>query len=719
MPERVVTYCRTCQASCGILLDIERGHVVGVRGDMENPTSEGYTCPKGRAIGDFHHHPDRLLSSMRRRADGAWEPIDSAAVVKEVAERLLQIRDTHGPDAIASFWGTMANVVTLTKPVALKWWKALGSHKAFSTATIDQIAKPVADARMGKYLGGMQRHLNADVCLVAGGNPSVSMFALPMWGLDVPFPIARLRQAKDRGMKLIVVDPRLTETARLADIHLQLLPGTDAVLFAALLHVIFRDGLDDPAFWRRYAAGVDQLREAVATLTPERAGRHCGIAPESIVAAARMFGKAERGTAGGATGTDMAPRSNLTEQLIGSLNVVCGRFLREGEPVEDTGILAPAERRRAQVAPPARTWEAGWRSRTGFGLLPSPHGGELPATMLPEEVLTDGADRVRALVVIAGNPVAAIPDQDRVIEALRSLELLVTIDPWMSETARLADYVIAPTMALERPDHTGMVESVLSVPVAHYTPAVLPRPGDVIEDWEFFWELSEHMGLDIGFRSGTDPAGSVSTRTGKPTSEQLLEILASRGRIDLDAVKAKPHGMRIEPDPALVVLPPDPGTEHHRLELFPQDVEAEFAAMIREDLENAGPSTQFHLVVRRMKETFNSSGRNIKRLRRTDTNPLFVHPDDLALLGIQPGARLRVCSDHGVIEADTVEDATLRQGVVAMNHCWGGLPDEDDPHESGVGSNTGRLSSRTADTEAISNMPRLTAIPVDLIPIST
>lgn len=713
MAESVVTYCRLCHASCGLVVEVDDGRVVSARGDGDNPASRGFTCPKGRRIGDFHHHPDRLLTSQRRNADGTWSPMASGAAIEEIAGRLLAVRDEHGPDAIATWWGTQANITTPTRPVALKWWKALGSHKAFTTTTIDQAAKPVTVARMGHYQGGAQAFDDADVWLIAGGNPAISMFALPTSGLSVPAndPIKRLREAKQRGLKLIVVDPRRTETAQLADLHLQPLPGTDAVLFAAILHVVFRDGLDDPGFWGRFANGVADLRAAVAEVTPERAGAACGLRPDEIVAAARMFGEADRGMAAGATGTDMAPRANLTQHLIADLNVVCGRYVREGERVHNPAILGHAAPSRAQVTPPQRTWETGWQSRLGFGLLPSPHGGELPATTLPDEILEPGSDRVRALVVIGGNPAVAIPDQDRVVEALRSLELLVTIDPWMSETARLAHYVVAPTMALERPDHTGWIEAAQTVPLAQYSPAILPRPGDVVDDWEVFWGLAEHMGLLVEL----GPFDTAVPGENKPTTDELLEVFTRRGRLPLDTVKAHPHGLLFEPPDDLVVLPAEPGSEHHRLELLPDDVAAELAAMVDEDLDQQRRHPgAFRLVVRRTKESFNSNGRRIESLRRADTNPVYVNPADLERLGVEPGSWVRLRSEHGEIEAQVAKDATLRPGVLAMTHCWGGLPG-DDHRAPGVGANAGRLVSRAFPVEAISHMPRLTAVPVDVL----
>jgi anaerobic selenocysteine-containing dehydrogenase len=403
----------------------------------------------------------------------------------------------------------------------------------------------------------------------------------------------------------------------------------------------------------------------------------------------------------GGTGTDMGPHANLAQHLLQSLNVVCGRMPRAGERVATTGVLGAARPARAQVIPPSRSWESGYRNRFGHGLLM----GELPSPILPDEILSPGQDRIRALVVSGGNPANAFPDPDRAIEALSSLELLVTIDPYWTETSRLAHYVIAPAMSLERPDDTRGYEHFFSEPFAQYTPALLARPAGVIEDWEFFFHLASEMGLELEIGRSSYPPGGP-----KPTSDELLAHYASRGRVPHEEVKRFPHGHlfdELKPD---VVLPAAEGADG-RFALCPPDVAGELAAALGDETLAPRPDRPFRLVVRRIRETMNSLGRRLPGLPRAPANPCHIHPDDLAALGAQPGTWLTLTSDHGAIEAVAEPDATLRRGVLAVTHGFGGLPGvDDDPLR--YGSNPARLLSLTSELQSINLMPLMTAIPV-------
>jgi anaerobic selenocysteine-containing dehydrogenase len=503
-------------------------------------------------------------------------------------------------------------------------------------------------------------------------------------------------------MKLIVVDPRRTELAAQADVHLQLAPGTDAVLFAGLLHVILAEGLQDEAFCADHVGGLEELRAGVASITPAVAAAASGLDPDQLIEAARIFGRAQRGMAKSGTGPNMGPTANLAEHLLQALNVVCGRFPRAGDHVASAGVLAAPRSGRAQVLAPSRGWERGYRSRFGHGLLL----GELPSASLPEEILAPGPDRIRALVVVGGNPANAFPGQARVLEALQELELLVTIDPYMTETARLAHYVIAPTLAFERPDDTRGYEHYFSAPFAQYTPALLERPAGVIEDWEFFFHLASEMGLtlQIGRRS-YEPGGA------KPTSDALLRLYASHGRVPHDEVRRHPHGRvfeNLEPER----VRPAAENADGRFDLFPPDVADELAAALAATGDER-PDRPYRLIVRRARETMNSLGRRLPGLPRRSHNPCFMHPDDLAALGAEPGCVVTLTSDHGRIDAIAEADRTVRRGVVSMTHGYGDLPGEDaDPRR--YGSNPARLLSITSDLQSINLMPLMSAVPVEV-----
>jgi anaerobic selenocysteine-containing dehydrogenase len=704
------SFCRICQAMCGVVVEIEDGRAVSVKGDDDNLLSRGFTCPKGRKLGTMHHDPGRLLTSLARGADGELHPIAVETALDEIAERLDAIRSEHGADAIAMFLGTQNNYTALTGPLARAWFTALGSPKLFSTMTIDQSAKWIVPLRMGQYLGGAQSFRESDVWLLSGNNPLVSMQGGTLY-CEFPTndPVRRWREAKARGLQLIVIDPRRTEIARYADIHLQPLPGRDAVLYAGLLHVLFADGLIDQEFCDRFVADLDALRAAVAPVTPEFVAARAGVPAEQLVAAARMFGRGSRGMATGSTGPDMGPHSNLAQHLLDALNVVCGRYLREGETVPCPSVISPRPPARAQVEPPRRSWEDGFRSRIGgFGQLQ----GELPSAILPDEILEPGDDRVRALVVSGGNPASAIPDPVKTVRALRELDLLVAIDPRRSETAMLADYVIAPALAFERPDHTSFWEMLFSESFAQYTPALLPKPEGVIEDWEVFWGLAVRMGLPLNVM-GTELEVDASH---KPTSEELLDVLAAYGQVPLDEVRKHPHGARFDP-PRAVVKPAKPGAAEHRLELLADDVAAELRDALTEPPGLRGDATHL-LIVRRMRETMNSLGRDVPALTRRAYNPLWMHPEDLADLGLADGDVVQVENEHGQVDAIVATDESVRRGVVAMTHAWGRLPGEVHRADDG-GANPGILISADEQVEAINRMPRMTGVPVRIRPATT
>lgn len=700
------TYCRICTPLCGVVVEVEDGKVVEVTGDREHPLTRGFTCPKGRRLGGFHSDPQRLLTSMRRLPDGRFEPIASPhQAASEVAARLHEIVAAHGPDAVGLFVGTQTLTASLTYSFMAAWFRALGSRKRFATMTIDQSAKTVAAGRLGTWAGGRQRFGDADVWMLVGTNPLVSMQGGALTGFPIHDNLRELAAQRRRGLKLIVVDPRRTEVAANADIHLPVRPGTDAALMAGIHHVLLRDGLIDRAFCAQWVTGMSELAKAVASATPEAVAAITGIAPERIVEAATVFGRAGRGMATSGTGPDMGPWANVAEHLVQALNVVGGRFPRAGEQPAGGGVLQRNPEYRAEARSPSRFWERAPRNRFGV----SWQSDELMSPILPREILSDGPDRVRALIVSGGNPAAAFPDQSRILEALEALELLVVIDPYMTETARLADYVIAPALALERADDTRGYEGYSDLPFAQHTAAVLEKPPGVVNDWEFFLDLAGEMGytLEIGRRSYApgDPW---------PTDEELLATRAAGGYVDYAEVLAHPHGKVFESVAAPVVAEAS-AEATGRFEVMPDDVAAELADALAALAAPGPPERPFRLIVRRTKETMNSLGRRLPDLPRHHYNPCFTHPADMSALGLTDGALVTLTSAHGSIAAIVEADDTLQPGVLSMTHCFGGSPGIDDDPVA-FGSNPTRLLSIEEDLQTINLMPLMTAVPVAVSP---
>lgn len=708
MTETRKTYCRVCQGFCAMEATVTDGKVTKVRGDKSNPLTRGYACFKGLRNPELHHGPDRLTSSLKRGADGAFEPIASERAFDEIADRLRTIIDEDGPRSVAVFIGTQGLFSAANPGFAGAFAAALGTPSLFGTMTIDQSAKWIASGRIGDFGGGPQPFAGADVWMFVGTNPLVSVTGGPgLSGFNNFNPVKSLEDAKARGMKLIVIDPRLTETARHADLFIQPKPGEDAAILAAMIRVILAEGWHDQDFCGRHVEGVAALRGAVDAFAPELVAARAGIPASQIVEAARLFAHQSRtGMAGSGTGPDMAKHSNLSEHLVQCLNVLCGRYLRAGEAVGNPGVLSPRIERTAAAVPPTREWERdGARSRKhGLGIIK----GQMMSAVLPDEILHPGKGRIRALICMGGNPAVALPDQRKVLEALRHLDLLVTIDPRMSATARLAHYVIAPTLPFERPDHTGFFDKFFPVPYAQYTPALVAPPGDVVHDWYVFWSLARRLGMPIRF------GGAALSMDTPPTAEEVLALVAAHAQVPLDEVK-RADGGRLYDVPAQVVRPgPDESTT--RLQVAAPDVLDELAALRRDVIAGVPQADEraypMRLVSRRFREVMNSLGTDLPATReRLPCNPAFMNPDDMARAGLIDGERVRIVSPHDSLHAMVRADATVRGGVVSMSHCWGGLPGDEDERDGRYGP-TSRLVSGEWAAESINRMPVMSAIPV-------
>lgn len=702
MREVKKTYCRICPGFCAVDVTIEDGRAVEVRGDRSDPVTRGYTCIKGTQNPDLLHGKGRFTRSMRRAADGSLAEVDLTTALDDIGARLKAIVAEHGPRSVGIFMGTQAWFSAVNAPAATAFAAALGTPCLFGTMTIDQSAKWVAGERIGVFNGGPQRFDYSDVWMLVGTNPLVSIMGGPSTsGFGHTNPTKTLRDARARGMKLIVIDPRRTETAVQADLFLQSRPGEDAVLLAGIVHVVLRERWHDHAFCDHHVNGLGQLEAALAPFTPEAVARRAGVNAEDILLAARMFAKdGKRGRVGTGTGPDMGPHSNVAEHLAQCLNVLCGRYLREGEEVPNPGVLQPPVARHADVTPPARSWLKGPRSRRlGLGRM----FGQMMSAELADEILQPGTGQIKALICVGGNPAVALPDQAKTIAALGELDLLVTIDPRLSATARLADYVIAPTLAFERHDHTGYLEAMFQQPYARYAEPVVEAPAEsqVIDDWKFFWEIARRMELPM--QLGESLCGDGPT----PSTEDILASMAVGSRVPLEEVRAQPAGAIFDAGKAHVQ--PARAGRVDKLELAADDVLGEIAS-VAATLDQPHDS-RLLLTVRRVREFVNSGLTDASKSRaRIPENPAFLHPEDLDRLGLTDGEKVCVVSATGRIVAVARTDPSLRCGTVSVTHCWGEGSDDD----RRIPESTSRLVASDRDLQAINGMPIMTAIPVEV-----
>ncbi|CAB4532007.1 unannotated protein [freshwater metagenome] len=698
-----LTFCRFCHASCPIEVDLQGGQAIAIRGVPEDPIFAGYTCIKGRQIPEQMTHPQRLLKSLRRRPDGTFEELSSSEAMDEIATQLRRIIDTYGPRSVASYTGTGGYQNSLAVPAARAFHQGFDSPSFYTSVTIDQPAKSTAPFRVGIWEAGYQDFSNADVLLAIGYNPMVSSFS-PVGGLQGTNPYVVLREAKNRGMKLIVIDPRRTEFATQADIHLAPKPGEDPTLMAGILKVVIDEGLFDHEFCDLWVSDLAQLADAVSTFTLDYVSKRCDVPADDIVAAARMFATAQRGTSGTGTGPSMAPHSSLTEHLSIALNTICGRVNREGDSLESGYFLYPETPRRAQVHA-ARTPATGApsRMRNLRGIR-----GEMLTTTLAEEILTPGDGQVRALIVSGGNPVVAWPDQELTVAAMKDLELLVVIDHRMSSTAEFADYVIAPTLSLERADIPHLMDRWFRAPYTNYTDAITERAGDVLNEWEVFWELSKRLGYPLPLAGGDTPMDE------RPSDDAMIDLAYAGSRMPMDEVRA--NRRVVHPDKAMIVSAADP-TCTAKFTVAPDDIVAELGEVhVEGDSAVAlgvDPSLYpFRLVSRRLKHVLNSYGSSLSVLGAKGTsNSAYMNPQDMIDHHLVEGDLIEIFSPrasvHGLVEAAP----DVRRGVISMAHSWGGSSLTDEKVRD-IGSPTSRLVSVDKGYDRINGMVVQSAIPV-------
>ncbi len=714
MIETKKTFCRICHAACPMELDIEDGNrIVAVRGDKSDPLFEGYTCIKGRQLADQYHHAGRLRGVLKKGPSGTFEEVSSSDALDDIATRIAAIVAEHGPRAVASYTGTGAYQNSTGVPMAQAWHRGFDSPSIYTSLTIDQPAHRSSLLRLGAWEAGWNNFTDADVCLAIGYNPMVSSYAAAC-GPQGTNPFVKLREAKARGLKLIVIDPRRSELAIQADIWLQVNPGEDPTLLAAMTNVILSQGLHDQAFCDAHVepGHVDALAEAVAPFTVEYAAERCGLAAADIEAAAVMFASGTRGSAGSGTGPNMAPHGTLMETLALTLNVLCGRVNQPGDTLESPYMSFPGDTRRAQVIPPSNPTPGTPHRVRGLAGLAE----EMMTNALNDEILLEGDGQVRALIVSGGNPVQAWPDQAKTLEAMEALDLLVVIDHRMTATADLADYVIAPRGQLERADIPNVMDRRFPVPYTNYTDAVIISGDDVLNEWEVFAGIAARNRTPIDLPGGQLPVERQLTDD-PLTDHDVIDHVFGNARLPM--AEWREHRQVIHEDNRVQVVEAEPGADA-RFNVAPVDVVAELAEVHGEStgaqlLRGYDPEMfPFRLVGRRLKHALNSLGSELPGLAKVaTTNYAYAHPDDLATLGAEPGDLLEITSPRAKVVGVAEADPDIKRGVIAMSHSWGGSSLTDEKVRE-IGTPTNRLVDSEDGTDRITGLPVMSAIPVSV-----
>ncbi len=650
------TVCPLCEATCGLAIEHEGSTITSIRGDDADPFSKGHICPKAVALKDIHEHPDRLRTPVRR-TDTGWEPMGWHEAIEEAGRLLGDVRKQHGKNALAFYYGN-PTVHSYGAIAGLhNFIKALGTQNVFSANAVDalprtlvsyllfgnQAAVPIPDLDCTRFL------------LILGANPLVSNGSV----MTAPDMKARLRAIRSRG-RVVVIDPRRTETAEAADAHHFIVPGADPLLLLAMLRVIFEKGLDAaPA----YVDGLPELKALAAPFDPAAVAAATGIEAATITSLATDFATADAAVCYGRLGTSAHEFGALTTWLVDALNIVTGNFDRPGgwmftSPAVDLVKLARLLGQRGSFGT--------YRSRVS-GLPEFNH--ELPVAAFAEEMETPGDGQVRALITHAGNPVMSLPNGKRLDAAFAKLDAMVCLDLYVNETTRHADIIIPPMSPLER-DHFPLVFHALSVRnVAHFAPALFPTPSGALEDWQVFLALQRAIRKRSG---GFDAlAGAVvSGLGGLLPPRRLVDLMLRFGRHKLSVetlISDHPHGVDLGPlEPRMPALL---ATKNRRLDLVPVEITADVARA--EALMAATRGADLLLVNRRTLRSNNSWMHNCDRLTKGRPRcTLLMHPEDATRRRLSDGDTVRIESRIGAIVAPLVVSDEVMPGIVSLPHGW-------------------------------------------------
>lgn len=687
--------CPTCEACCGLRVHVDHDakQIVRIEGDPDDFRSRGYLCPKSYAMKAVYEDPDRLTQPMRKRADGQFEAISWDEAFAYAAEKLRPIREQYGPQSVGVFIGepTGHNLGALLYTTL--FMRALGTPRAFSSATMDQFPKNVTLKLM--YGDGWMFVIpdvkRTDLFICMGGNPVVSQGSL-MGTPDVPGVLRGIRQ---RGGRVVVIDPRRTETAELADEHHFIRPGTDAFFLAAMIHVFFEEGLVDLGRFAAFTDGVDEVREICRDFTPEAVAEATGIPAATIRALAREYATTKKAALYGRIGTCTQEFGTLASWLLDVAAILTGHFDEEGcmmFPRPAAGQSEPGESSAPMSVGAYRTIARG---------LPE-IDGQLPAGVMAEEIeeKSAGPQRMRALLTAAGNPVLSAPNGDRLAAALGELDFMVCVDIYLNETTSHADLILPTTVSVEEENFDFTYATTCSHNYARWSPAIFEAPAGAKPHWEVLMRLVEAATgvpleqLDEAMVVGI--AGSVARPGGRCEGKTPAELIAAIGPergplriLDL-MLRAGPYGDRfdakkeglslralreagglVDLGPLKPRLPEVLKTPDRRIPLAHPYITAD-VPRLKAALADARRKDRLLLIGRRQVRNMNSWLHNAQVLAKGPARcTLLMHPDDAKRFGLATGEKARVRSKSGEVVTEVEVSAEMMQGVVSLPHGFG------------------------------------------------
>ena len=643
--------CNLCEAICGLAIEHEDGKILSIRGDEQDPLSRGHICPKAVALQDVYEDPDRLKYPVRRTANG-WERIGWEEAFDEVATNLRKVQEKHGPDAVGAYFGN-PNVHNLGSMLfSGAFSKALGTKNRFSATSADQLPHHVAALTMFGHglLLPVPDVSRTHFLLIIGANPLVSNGSM----MTAPGFARHMKGIQERGGKVVVVDPRRTETAGKADTHYFIRPGRDALMLLALIHTVLKEELVELRHLKDIVTGLDEVEKIAAGFSPETAAPLVGIKADDIRRLAREFAQAPSAVCYGRMGASTQPFGGLCQWLINVFNILTGNLDREGGAM----FTRPAFDQVGFTGSQGKTGIFG-RRRTRVSGLPE-YSGEFPVAALAEEILTPGEGRIRAMVTVAGNPVLSTPNGNLLDEALAGLEFMVAIDIYINETSRHANIILPTTTGLET-EHYDVIFHLLAVHnTAKYSPPLFEKEPEQRHDWQIFQALTERLSGQPA--NGRQPRAMLdfALRSG-PYKRSLKQLDEEPHGIDLGPLQPCLPGRLFTPDKRIPLAP----------DIFVQDISRLKAKMGSWKKVTSG-DFPFGLIGRRQLRSNNSWMHNAYRLvKGKERCTLLIHPDDAERVGVEEGQEVRVVSAAGAIEIKAELSSEMMPGVVSIPHGWG------------------------------------------------
>jgi len=670
--------CNVCEAMCGMLVTVDgppgAEKITDIRGDADDPFSRGHICPKGPAMREIQEDPDRLRRPVKRTATG-WQEIGWDEAIDECARRLREIRARHGKDAIGTYIGN-PSVHNHGAAIMLQGFlRSLGTKNRFDANSMDANPKLFSSMMMfGEATSIPVPDVDrTDYMLILGANPAASNGSLMSLG-DVR---GRMKAIRDRGGKLIVLDPRRTESAAWADEHHFIRPGSDAAFLWGIVHVLFAESLVDIAAVRARATGVDTVHALAMRFSPDKVAPACGVPAETIRRLARDFAGARRAVCYGRVGTSVNEFGCEASWLIDVVNLLTGNLDREGGAMFTTPAIDLG--RMGRVFDISR-WNR-WKSRVRG--LPE-FGGQLPVAAMAEEMDTPGEGQIRGFVTVAGNPVLSSPNSARLERALAGLEFMVAIDFYINETSRHAHIILPGRYALERAHVDVVLEAFAVRNKAKYSPPVVTPAPDTRDDWEILYDLGMrlgemHFGHPVinraaklawkrGLRLTPDFIVDLGIRVG-PHGDRFLP--GKRG-LSLKKLKAHPHGVDL--GPLVPSWKERVRTKSGKADLAPEPLVAQVPRLEAWVRDRAAGDARGELVLigRRHVRTNNSWMHNCHSLTKgPDRSSLLMSPIDARRLALVDGQAVRVKSRVGEVRAKVEISDTLMPGVVSLPHGFG------------------------------------------------